>query len=84
VLGKWICQPKFKFFPTTICFLPHFIEIMAQSTRASEKIRRKGRNSTVDVAPHPPNLSPSISVTFVVSGATSATSDVEKNIVVEK
>jgi hypothetical protein len=62
VLGKWICQPDFKFFPTTVCFLPHFTEIMAQSARAAGKSQRKGRNAIVDVAPPPSTSSPSVSV----------------------
>jgi hypothetical protein len=41
VLGKWNCQPVFKFFPKAVSFLPHFAEIMAQSARAAGKSKER-------------------------------------------
>jgi hypothetical protein len=84
VLGKWICRPDFKIFPTAVSFFAHFTKIMAQSARAAGKGQRKGRNDTIGIAPPPSTSSPFVSVPSTASGAVSTTSNAEKNIVATK
>jgi hypothetical protein len=77
-------QPDFEFFPTVVSFLPHFTEIMVQSTRADKKSQRKGRNATLGVAPllqlhHPLLVSHLLKVELQV-----AASNAKKRIVAAK
>jgi hypothetical protein len=80
VLGKWICQPDFKFFPTAVIFSSSFHRNHGSISKGSWKKSKEREECHCCVAPPSSTSSPSVSV----PSAASATSNAEKNIAVAK